>query len=60
MVKKPTPRPKAEPRDAALSLRIRRTVRDAIAQAAVDDGRSSSALVEMVMLEWLREKGFLK
>jgi hypothetical protein len=60
MVKKSTLRPKAEPRDTALSLRIRRTVRDAIAQAAFDDGRSSSALVEMVMLEWLREKGFLK
>ena len=53
-------RAKAEPRDTALSLRVKRTVRDAIAEAAVADGRSSSALVEMVMSEWLKEKGYLK
>ena len=59
MVKKLV-RPKAEPRDTALSLRVKRSVRDAIAEAAISDGRSSSALVEMVMSEWLKEKGFLK
>jgi hypothetical protein len=59
MVKKIV-RPKAEPRDTALSLRVKRTVRDAIAEAAIADGRSSSALVEMVMSEWLAERGFLK
>jgi hypothetical protein len=59
MAKKPT-KPKPEPRDTALSLRIKRTVRDAISQAAIDDGRSSSALVEIVMTDWLKEKGFLK
>jgi hypothetical protein len=53
-------RPKAEPRDTALSLRVKRSVRDAIAEAAIADGRSSSALVEMVMTEWLREQGWLK
>jgi hypothetical protein len=58
--KKPPPAKKPEPRDTALSLRIKRTVRDAIAQAAIDDGRSSSALVERVMTDWLRTKGYLK
>lgn len=51
---------KQEPRDTALSLRVKRTVRDGIAQAAVDDDRSSSALVERVMQDWLRERGYLK
>ena len=59
MVKKTT-RAKAEPRDTALSLRVKRSVRDAIAEAAVADGRSSSALVELVMIEWLKERGWLK
>lgn len=46
--------PKLNPRNFALSLKIKRNVRDAIAEAAVADGRSSSALVEMVMSEWLK------
>lgn len=53
-------RPRPEPRDTALSLRIRLAVRDAIAQAAIDDDRSSSALVELVMTGWLKERGYLK
>jgi hypothetical protein len=60
MPKKPSPAKKPEPRDTALSLRIKRTVRDAIAQAALDDGRSSSSLVERVMQDWLKGHGYLK
>jgi hypothetical protein len=59
MAKKPI-KPKAEPRDTALSLRVKRSVRDAIAEAAIADGRSSSALVERVMSEWLKENGYLE
>jgi predicted HicB family RNase H-like nuclease len=52
--------PRREPRDTALSLRVKQDVRDAIAEAAIADGRSSSALVERVMSDWLKENGYLE
>ena len=44
----------------ATSVRFDPPVKTAIEKAAKDDARSASSLIQKVMVEWLREKGFLK
>lgn len=44
---------------AAIALRLPIETKQAIAKAAFDEQRSVSNLVERVMTEWLRERGYL-
>jgi hypothetical protein len=46
----PPVQPESGEHDQAFFLALKSS--DAIAQEAIDDGRSSSALVEIVMAEW--------
>ena len=59
MSKKPV-LPKIEPRTRPLSLKVTARVASAIERAAVDNGRSKSALICDVMEIWLKEHGYLK
>ncbi|HWX49670.1 MAG TPA: ribbon-helix-helix protein, CopG family [Roseomonas sp.] len=43
----------------ALSFRIPPDMKAALEQAAKDDDRSVSSLVERILKAWLREKGYL-
>ncbi len=43
-----------------LSFRVEPEVRAAIEKAATDEDRSISSMVERILKEWLREKGYLK
>ncbi len=45
---------------SALSFRIGEEVKAALEKAAADDDRSVSSLVERILKEWLREKGYLE
>jgi hypothetical protein len=56
MVKGPAKRVKP----IATSVRFDPPVKTAIEKAAKDDARSASSLIQKVMVEWLKEKGFLK
>lgn len=47
-------------KDKALGLRIEEKLKDAMARAAKDDHRSLASLIEKVMSDWLKEKGYLK
>jgi hypothetical protein len=58
MAKKATTKP--EPRDTPLSLRIKKSVREALAEAAATDQRPVSAMAEIILQSWLKENGFLK
>jgi hypothetical protein len=49
-----------ETRSVALSLRVRPSVKKALDAAAKRDRRTTSALCEIVLEEWLRENGFMK
>jgi hypothetical protein len=67
MVKKAPPqaakpgRPKAaEARSIAFAIRIRPSVKAALAEAALADQRPLSAMAEIAIQEWLKMKGFLK
>ena len=44
---------------AAIALRLPTETKQAIEKAALDEQRSVSNLVERVMTEWLRERGYL-
>ena len=44
----------------ATSVRFHPTVKDALDRAAIEDARSASSLIQKVMTEWLKAKGFLK
>ncbi len=44
---------------AALSVRVDPDVKAAAEKAASDDRRTVASLVEKVLAEWLREKGYL-
>jgi hypothetical protein len=44
----------------ATSVRFEPAVKAAIDKAAKDDTRSTSSLIQKVMTDWLKEKGFLK
>ena len=43
-----------------LGFRIERDLKEALVQAAKDDHRSVSSLVELVIAKWLRERGYLE
>jgi len=42
-----------------LGFRLEPQVKEALERAAKDDMRSVSSLVEKVLTQWLREKGYL-
>jgi hypothetical protein len=43
-----------------LGFRIERDLKEALVKAAKDDRRSVSSLVEILIEDWLREKGYLE
>lgn len=43
-----------------LGFRIEREIKEALIEAARDDHRSVSSLVELIVARWLREKGYLQ
>jgi len=45
---------------SALSVRVSDQVKAAVEKAAGDDQRSTASLVEKIVVEWLRKKGYLK
>lgn len=46
-------------RTASLGFRIEPSLKAALENAAVDDMRSTSSMVEKILTEWLREHGYL-
>jgi hypothetical protein len=52
--------PKPAAPSIATSVRFDPRLKRAIDKAAAADARSASSLIQMVMAEWLKEKGFLK
>lgn len=42
-----------------LGFRIERDLKEALIKAAKDDRRSVSSLVEIIIEDWLKEKGYL-
>jgi len=51
---------KHETRSAPLGLRLFPKVKAALEAAAAEDARSVASLVEKIIVEWLKAKGFLK
>jgi hypothetical protein len=51
---------KLETRSSPLGLRIRPSLKKALEKAATDDSRSVASLVEKIVVEWLREHGYLR
>jgi hypothetical protein len=47
-------------KQAALSFRIPEDMKTALESAAASDDRSVSAMVTIILRDYLREKGFLK
>lgn len=43
----------------SLGIRVQPETKAALEQAAKDDMRSMSSLIEKILVEWLREKGYL-
>jgi hypothetical protein len=50
---------KDELRTAPLGLRLFPSVKEALTKAAADDSRSVASLVEKILVEWLKAKGYL-
>ena len=50
---------KRELRTAPLYLRIPPTVKSALEEAAKDDHRSTASMAEMLIIEGLKERGYL-
>ena len=46
-------------RNVPTSMRLDPDVKAALEKAAADDDRSVSSLVERILKEWLRERGYL-
>jgi hypothetical protein len=44
---------------SAISVRVTDQVKAAADKAAADDSRSTASLVEKVLTDWLRERGYL-
>ena len=51
---------KRERRTAPLGLRITPTLKSALESAAAADRRSVASMAEMILEEWLTEKGYLE
>jgi hypothetical protein len=51
-----------KPKDAKLMVnyRLKSSVLAALAKAANDDGRSGTGMVEKILSDWLKERGYLK
>jgi hypothetical protein len=47
-------------RDDVLNVRIPANVKSALRDAAADDRRTMSALLEIIVSDWLTERGYLK
>ena len=47
-------------RDDVLNVRIPANVKAALREAAADDRRTMSALLEIIVSDWLTERGYLK
>jgi len=47
-------------RDDVLNVRIPANVKAALREAATDDRRTMSALLEIIVSDWLTERGYLK
>lgn len=47
------------PKTPSLGVRLQHEVKAALQKAAEDDLRSQSSLVEKILIEWLRERGYL-
>jgi hypothetical protein len=60
MAKLPSAKKAKERRDAPIAFRIKRSPKRALEAAAEADHRSVSAMVEILLEESLKEKGFLK
>lgn len=45
---------------AGISVRLPDATKAAIDKAAADDSRPTASLVEKILNEWLKEKGYLK
>jgi hypothetical protein len=43
-----------------VAIRIVPAVKKALQKAAVEDNRTASGLAELVLSDWLKEKGYLK
>lgn len=46
-------------KSAAVGIRIETEIKEALARAAEDDRRTVSSLIEKILADWLREKGYL-
>jgi len=44
----------------SLGVRVQPETKTALEKAAADDLRTVSSLVEKILIEWLRKKGYLK
>lgn len=44
---------------SAISVRVDAAVKAAAEKAAADDSRTLASLVDKILTEWLREKGYL-
>ena len=42
-----------------MSVRIARTTKEALERAAADDDRSVASLIDRIVREWLKERGYL-
>lgn len=49
-----------ETKSAPLGLRVLPSVKDALENAAKDDRRSVAAMAELILTDWLTDKGYLK
>jgi hypothetical protein len=58
-MKKPKTKSKPEPTTSVTTIRIPSDIKNALAQAAKDDGRSSANLLMLVARNWLIEAGYL-
>jgi hypothetical protein len=51
---------KAETKEAQVNLRIRPSLKEAAEKAANDDNRSLTSLVEKLLSDYLKKRGYLK
>lgn len=49
-----------EKRTAPLGLRVLPSLKEALDKAAQDDRRSVASKAELILTDWLREKGYLE
>lgn len=52
--------PPPEPRTVPISIKVQKSVNEALAKAAKSHGRTRSAMAQAVIEAWLKESGFLK